>query len=128
MVVSVEVRVDPGRIARLLRARGSIAYRKMSQRTERVARIAEQEAPGSMGRYISWKIVEGPRGLQGVIVCDHPAVRWVIEGTRPHLIRPRRRNGVLRFEVDGQVVYTRLVRHPGTRPNDFMGRALRLGR
>ncbi|MER7477451.1 hypothetical protein ABTX60_07310 [Streptomyces sp. NPDC126510] len=126
--MSVEVRIDPGRIARLLRARGSIAHRKMSQRTERVARIAETEAPGSMGRYISWKVVEGPRGLQGVIVCDHHAVHYVLNGTRPHLIKPRRRNGVLRFEVDGRVVFTRLVRHPGTRPNPFLQRALRLGR
>ncbi|MET9039062.1 hypothetical protein [Streptomyces mirabilis] len=51
--MSVEVRVEPGRIARLLRARGSIAYRLISQRTERVAKIAEKKAPGSMGSYIS---------------------------------------------------------------------------
>ncbi|MDQ0962061.1 hypothetical protein QFZ66_005939 [Streptomyces sp. B4I13] len=126
--MSVEVRIEPGRLARLLRARGSIAYRRISARTERVARIAEAEAPGSMGRYISWKVQEGPRGLEGVIVCDHPAVRFVLDGTRPHLIRPRRPKGVLRFEVGGHVVFTRLVRHPGTRPNDFMARALRLGR
>ncbi|MEU0059072.1 hypothetical protein [Streptomyces sp. NPDC006334] len=126
--MSVEVRIEAGRIARLLRARGGIAHRRISQRTERVARIAESEAPGRMGRYISWKVVEAPRGLEGVIVCDHPAVRFVLDGTRPHLIRPRRRNGVLRFEVDGQVVFTRLVRHPGTRANPFLQRALRLGR
>ncbi|MFE2424638.1 hypothetical protein [Streptomyces hokutonensis] len=126
--MSVEVRIEPGRIARLLRARGGIAYRRMSQRTERVARIAEAEAPGSMGSYISWKVKEGPRGLEGVIVCDHPAVRFVLDGTRPHLIRARKPKGVLRFEADGHVVFTRLVRHPGTRPNNFLARALRLGR
>lgn len=125
--MSVEVRVEPGRIARLLRARGGIAHRKVSQRTERVARIAEQEAPGSMGEYITWKVVEGARGLEGVIVCDHHAVHYVLNGTRPHLIRPRRAK-VLRFVVDGRVVFTQLVRHPGTKPNDFLGRALRLGR
>ncbi|MDQ0761978.1 hypothetical protein [Streptomyces canus] len=125
--MSVEVRIEPGRIARLLRARGGIAYRRISARTERVARIAEGEAPGSMGSYISWKVQEGPRGLEGVIVCDHPAVHYVLSGTRPHLIRPRRAKA-LRFEVGGEVVFTRLVRHPGTRPNNFLARALRLGR
>lgn len=30
-------------------------------------------APGRMGKFITWKVVEGPKGLQGVIVCDHPA-------------------------------------------------------
>jgi hypothetical protein len=125
--VSVEVTVDPGRILRLIRARGGIAHRRMSARTERVARIAEAEAPGSMGQYIDWKVTEGPRGLQGVIVCDHPAVHYVLNGARPHLIRPRRAKA-LRFEVGGDVVYTKLVRHPGSRANDFLGRALRLGR
>lgn len=125
--MSVEVRIEPGRIARLLRARGSIAHRKISQRTERVAQIAEQEAPGRMGDYITWKVVEGPRGLEGVIACDHHAVHYVLNGTRPHLIRPRYAKA-LRFEVDGRVVYTQLVRHPGTKPNNFLARALREGR
>ncbi|GGZ73303.1 hypothetical protein ACFOOM_00865 [Streptomyces echinoruber] len=126
--MSVEVRIETGRIARFLRMRGGRVERKLRERTARVARIAQQEAPGSMGRYVDWHIEEGPRGLEGVITCDHPAVHYVLNGTRPHLIRPRRRGGVLRFEVGGEVVFTRLVRHPGTRPNNFLGRALRLGR
>jgi hypothetical protein len=125
--VSVEVRIEPGRFMRLLRARGSIAHRRMSARTERVANIAQQEAPGSMGDYISWKVSEGPRGLEGVIVCDHPAVRFVLDGTRPHIIRPRRAKA-LRFEAGGRVVFTKLVRHPGTRANNFLRRALEQGR
>lgn len=125
--MSVEVRIDQGRLARMLRARGGIAHRRLSRKTERVADIARREAPGSMGRYVDWRVTEGPGGLQGVVTCDHPAVRFVLEGTRPHLIRPRRARA-LRFEVDGQVVFTRLVRHPGSRPNPFLQRALRLGR
>ncbi|KUN37671.1 hypothetical protein AQJ30_15415 [Streptomyces longwoodensis] len=126
--MSVDVRIETGRIARFLRLRGGRVERKLRERTERVARIAAAEAPGSMGRYVDWHIETGPRGLEGVITCDHPAVLYVVQGTRPHLIRPRRRGGVLRFEVGGDVVYTRLVRHPGTRPNNFLARALRMGR
>ncbi|MFF4391436.1 hypothetical protein ACFY0G_32305 [Streptomyces sp. NPDC001552] len=125
--MSVEVRIDPGRIARTLRLRNGVVARRLAERTARTARIAEQEAPGTMGSYISWKVENGPRGLQGVIVCDHPATTFVLNGTRPHLIRPRRKK-VLRFVVDGEVVFTNLVRHPGTRANDFLGRALREGR
>lgn len=126
--MSVEVRIDPGKIARTLRLRNGVVARRLAERTARTARIAEREAPGSMGRYISWKVTDGPRGLQGVIVCDHPAVRYVLDGTRPHIIRPRKKNGVLRFEVRGRVVYSAYVRHPGTRANDFLGRALHEGR
>jgi hypothetical protein len=125
--VSVEVRVDQDAIRRLLRARGGRARRKLQQKVDRVARIAEAQAPGSMGDYIETDIQEGPRGLQGVIICTHPKVRLVLDGTRPHLIRPRHKR-YLRFEVAGDVVFTKLVRHPGTRPNNFLARALRLGR
>ncbi|MFC9604538.1 hypothetical protein ACFTTN_13900 [Streptomyces niveus] len=125
--MSVEVRLDPGRIARRLRLRNGVVARRLADRTQKVARIAEREAPGSMGQYVTWKVQDGPRGLQGVIVCDHPAIRFVLDGTRPHIIRPRRAKA-LRFQVGGRVVFAAYVRHPGTRPNDFMGRALREGR
>ncbi|MGW3565136.1 hypothetical protein ACWDSL_14795 [Streptomyces sp. NPDC000941] len=125
--MSVEVHIDQGCLTRLLRVRGSRVERRLRERTERVTNIAEREAPGSMGRYISWKIQDGPGGLRGVIVCDHPAVRYVLNGTRPHIIRPRR-SKVLRFDVDGRTVFAAYVRHPGTRPNNFLARALRQGR
>ncbi len=125
--MTVEIRVDQGAIRRLLRSRSGPARRKLAARVDRIADIARTEAPGSMGQYIDTRIDEGPGGLQGVITCDHPKVRLVLEGTRPHIIRPRRAKA-LRFEVGGEVVFARKVRHPGTRPNNFLARALRLGR
>ncbi|MFB7496094.1 hypothetical protein ACFC09_15605 [Streptomyces sp. NPDC056161] len=127
--MSVEVRINPGALARLLRLRNGLVERRLEERTRKVAEIAAREAPGSMGAYVDWRVEPGPGGaLRGVVTCDHPAVRFTLEGTRPHLIRPRKRNGVLRFEAGGDVVFTRLVRHPGTRPNPWLQRALRLGR
>ncbi|EMF20424.1 hypothetical protein H114_32814 [Streptomyces gancidicus BKS 13-15] len=125
--MSVEVTVDPGRLLRMVRARGGIAHRVMTTRTRRIANIAAAEAPGRMGDYVDWEVRQGPRGLQGVVRCDHPAVHYVLRGTRPHLIRPRRARA-LRFQADGQTVFSQLVRHPGTRPNPFLQRALRMGR
>ncbi|MFI9026299.1 hypothetical protein [Streptomyces sp. NPDC053560] len=125
--MSVEVRLDQGRLARMLRARGGLAERALARRTGRVADIARREAPGSMGAYIDWKVVSEPTGLRGVITCDHPAVNYVLEGTRPHIIRPRRKKA-LRFDVGGQTVFAKVVHHPGTKPNNFLGRALRAGR
>ncbi|MFF5968281.1 hypothetical protein ACFY64_32065 [Streptomyces collinus] len=125
--MSVDVRIDQGRLSRFLRLRGGIVERRLARRTARTADIARGLAPGSMGDYIDWHIESGPDGLQGVITCDHPATRFVLDGTRPHIIRPRRARA-LRFEVDGRVVYSAIVRHPGTRANPFLQRALRLGR
>ncbi|WP_326597126.1 hypothetical protein [Streptomyces sp. NBC_01803] len=112
---------------RALRLRNGAAARRLGERTQRTARIAEAEAPGRMGAFVSWRVEEGPTGLTGIIVCDHPATRYVLDGTRPHVIRPRRRQA-LRFEVGGRTVFAAYVRHPGTRPNPFLTRALRLGR
>lgn len=41
------------------------------------------------------------------------------EGTRPHLIRPTDHK-FLRFSSGGRVIYSRLVMHPGTRPNHYL--------
>ncbi|MGW1352839.1 hypothetical protein ACWCQE_26755 [Streptomyces sp. NPDC002409] len=124
--MSVEVRIEPGRIARALRLRNGVVGRRLAERAARTARIAEREAPGSMGDYITWKVENGPRGLQGVIVCDHPATRYVLDGTRPHIIRPRRAKA-LRFQAGGRTVFAAYAHHPGTRANNFLGRALREG-
>lgn len=48
---------------------------------------------------------------------------YELEGTPPHVIRPRRRKA-LRFVVGGHVIYARHVNHPGTRANPFLTRAL----
>lgn len=60
----------------------------------------------------------------------------VHDGTRPHIIRPKRAHtlrrsarGVvkpaLRFEINGRVVFARVVHHPGTEARPFLDRALR---
>lgn len=48
----------------------------------------------------------------------------VNDGARPHIIRPRTKQ-VLRFRVDGQVVFAKVVNHPGNKGSHFLDRALR---
>ena len=49
------------------------------------------------------------------------------EGTRPHLITPKRAQA-LRFTAGGRVVYARSVMHPGTKPNKYLSTQLELVR
>lgn len=132
--MSVTVTLDQRVLDRILRRRGGPAYRRLDVRTRRVAEIAAAEAPGRMGAFVGSEVRAGPTGLSGVIWCDHHAVHLVLRGTRPHPIRPRRKKGkngrpaMLRFEVGGEVLFRREVFHPGTRPNPFLQRGLRLGR
>ena len=51
-----------------------------------------------------------------------PYAMYVVEGTAPHEIRPVNAS-VLAFQIGGRVVFTPLVRHPGTKPNPFMEKA-----
>jgi hypothetical protein len=124
--VSTSFNLDRTRIQRMLRLPGGMVYRNMERRLRRVEAEAIRRAPGGMGRTIRAQIRSGPGGeFQGIINVRHPAALYVIGGTRPHQIRPRRPGGVLRFTTGGRVVYARYVNHPGSRPNEFLRDALR---
>ena len=58
------------------------------------------------------------------ITSDMPYSVFVHEGTRPHIIRPVRKQ-VLKFQVGGRNVFTKEVRHPGTKPKPFLRKALK---
>lgn len=122
--VSTSFRLDRGRVARLLRLPGGLVDRSLRRRVERVQAAAERLAPGSMGRGIRTRIDYRTDGAVGVITSTHPATIFVVNGTRPHIIRPVRAQA-LRFTIGGRVVYAKVVNHPGTRPNNFMIDALR---
>lgn len=49
---------------------------------------------------------------------------WAITGTKKHIIRPVRAK-FLRFQANGNIVFSLLVHHPGTRPNRKAKTALR---
>ena len=49
---------------------------------------------------------------------------WMVhDGTRAHTIKPKTAK-VLRFQAGGKVVYTREVKHPGTRAQPYMTEGL----
>lgn len=126
--VSTSFALDRGRIERMLRLPGGLVYRNMERRMRRVEAEAIRRAPGSMKQGIRVSIGRGPGGeFRGTLNVRHPAALYVTGGTRPHIIRPRRPGGVLRFTVGGRVVYARYVNHPGNKPNSFLRDALRAG-
>jgi hypothetical protein len=123
--VSTDFRLDRSRVERMLRLPGGVVYRNMERRVRRVEAEAKLRAPGSMGDGIRARIDRQPGGdLRGVITSSHPATIYVINGTRPHIIRPVRAKA-LRFTIGGRVVYAAIVHHPGTTANNFLAAALR---
>lgn len=60
--------------------------------------------------------------LSGEVSADAHYSIFVEEGTRPHEIRPVTKKGLANVR-QGQF-FGKLVRHPGTKPNPFMSRAV----
>ena len=79
-------------------------------------------APRRTG-YLASRIVKNVGAGEASIAALADYAVFVEKGTRPHLIFPVRAS-CLAFEVAGEMVFTRLVRHPGTKPNPFMQRAV----
>jgi hypothetical protein len=92
--------------------------------TLRTAALAASLAPGHMGSTIR-PILKGTKSSPlGIVMVDHPAAMYVLNGTRPHMIYPRRSGGALRFTSGGRIVFSKYVSHPGTKPNNFLMKAL----
>ncbi|CAL9613603.1 hypothetical protein SUDANB1_05679 [Streptomyces sp. enrichment culture] len=125
--MAVKVTIDRTRLERFLRLPGGVVERNLRRRANRVADRARALGArhGSMGEYIEDPIIEGTgRGLTAEVVCNHPAARYVIFGTSPHVIKARRAN-YLRFEIDGRAMYRRQVFHPGYEGDNFLAEAMR---
>lgn len=61
--------------------------------------------------------------LTVTVIADAGHAAPIEYGSRPHEIRPRRRK-YLRFVVGGRTVFAKRVHHPGTRPYEFLAKAL----
>ena len=79
-------------------------------------------APWKTG-WLAQSIVKRIEEYEAYIEALAPHAKYVVKGTSPHEIRPVN-SSVLAFEVAGRMVFTPLVRHPGSKPNPFMQRAV----
>jgi hypothetical protein len=78
-------------------------------------------APWRTGR-LAGSIVKEVGDSEAEIQALAPYAVYVEKGTAPHEIRPTTAS-VLAFEAGGKIIFTALVRHPGSKPNPFMERA-----
>lgn len=105
----------------------SFLRRRMSSLQRRTANQARQDVPvrtGNLGRTIGEGQIHftGPRTVAGSVHAKADYALYVHEGSRPHLIRPKRAQA-LRFQIGGRTVFAKLVRHPGTRARPFLRNA-----
>lgn len=99
----------------------------MNKLGSRVARLAKAQVgvdTGALKRSINYRVVRRYGGLTAVIGSDNRIALLHHNGARPHTIVPRKAQ-TLRFYSRGRIVYTQLVRHPGTKPNRYLTDNLR---
>lgn len=120
------VRLDRADLNRSIRG---ASRRELETTARQVMNRAKILAPVDTGRLRSSIRIESRRllSLRSVytIGSDVSYAPMVHDGTRPHQIRPKRPDGVLRFRVGGRIVYAKVVNHPGTRARPFLDDALR---
>lgn len=113
--------IDPRKLQLVARRGSAVIVERVTRRT---ALIAASRAPGGMKDKIRPVITGGANPL-GIVMVDHPAASFVLNGTKAHWVKPKKQGGVLRFEVGGEVVFTpKPVWIPAKEPNNFLWEAL----
>lgn len=118
------IRVDQADLRRVIR---EASRRELENTGRRVVNRAKILCPVDTGRLRASIKGRASRTWslrpQFTVSSNVDYASMVHDGTRPHIIRPRTRQA-LKFTVGGQVVYARVVHHPGTRARPFLDRAL----
>lgn len=113
----------PGTQARAVRR----AERDLDQLGRRIVFNARRRVPsrtGALRNSIGYQVSNDGSRARLHVYATAPHARFVHEGTRPHVIRPRTARA-LRFQIGGRVVFAARVQHPGTRANRFLADAVR---
>lgn len=99
------------------------AAQKVRIAVDNMTRDLKDDAPvvtGEMKRTTGVEITSiTDRRIVAEARIDVDYAEYVTQGTRPHVIVPRKPGGVLVFQSGGETVFTRRVNHPGTQANPF---------
>lgn len=119
---------SPARVAAIIRPD---VERSMETKVRRITSAARRLAPKRTGRLrasirMDRRSAGGQYAAQGTPIAAYevsantPYAGYVHEGTRPHIIRVKRATVL----TDGKNFFGPIVRHPGTKPNPFLTRAI----
>jgi len=118
---------DRSAMRQMLRGSGGLVYNEIEKRTRRANTFAKAQVgkdTRELYRSINYRITAGSGNVLGVVSANNKIALMHHNGTRPHIIAARRAQ-TLRFKSRGKIVYAKVVRHPGTRPNKFLTDSLR---
>ncbi len=104
---------------------GKHLHRTANQITQ-LARLQVGKKTGALRNSIRFEhIAKNPLG-PGVKVGAYKHYALVHhQGTRPHLITPNKPGGTLVFSKGSRIIQTKVVRHPGTKKNEYLTNPMR---
>lgn len=124
------VRIDHNQLAQLTKGDGGPVFREVVERSERVRQRAKQlvgKRTHNLENSIVKRVVRGGiSGFEVLVGVETSHVPYALihhEGSRPHVILPRKGRYLVFTGRSGQTVFARRVNHPGTRPNPYLVRA-----
>lgn len=134
--------MDPAAVARLMAEPDGPVMRDTIRNGQRVKAEARRlvgvykpppagprrtRKPGTLRDSIVMRIVRDGAGAAVLVGSEDPIALLHHEGTKPHVIVPRRAPRLVFWSARaGRVVVARRVNHPGTRPNRYLVDALRV--
>lgn len=106
----------------LLKSPNGMVGRYLNDRGRELTALAKAQVgvdTGALRGSIRYKMKTSYGTLAVEVTAHDDKALMHHEGTRRHLIKPRRAKA-LRFKYNGRIVYRQVVNHPGTQPNKFL--------
>lgn len=105
----------------------AIAEAPKSKKIDKIVWTRTPHVPGSLAASIRSSFTHAPGGdLESEVRANADYAVFVHEGTRPHRIDAKVSGKKLEFlwPSRGKVIFAKQVFHPGTKPNQFLHRAM----
>lgn len=131
MMGNVRIVFDGARMEEIMHGTTGPIARHMIKRAEIVKRAAVVQCnkrTNKLSKSIVKRAVEDDAyGLSIRIGAYQPYALWVHDGTKPHVILPKKPGGVLHWvDASGNKIFARKVNHPGYKGNKFLSDNLKL--
>lgn len=114
-------------IRHLLRGPGGLVgnhITKLAFQTYMLAKAQVGVDTGALKDSIHFNVKFGAGPVSARIGSSNSIALLHHEGTKPHIIKPKNAKALV-FQSRGKIVYTKIVRHPGTKPNKYLTDSLK---
>lgn len=100
---------------------------KTANRITQLAKLQVGKKTGNLMRSIKFRHLPKNTLGPGIKVGGYTSYALMHhQGTKPHIITPNKPGGNLVFRKGSRVIHTQIVRHPGTRANNYLTTPMRV--